>query len=172
MHNILKTTLACLAMLTSSYTSAALVNYEITGDVIVGDGSPGAFGLVIGDTITATGTIDDSFLSGGTFSFDTGSSYTMTIIAGTATFTASDDTRFLSGLGPDLTFDGAGQLTDFDFTGTVFNSNFMQFDNLFAFTLLGVWRPDVTITAPVPAAVWLFGSGLLGLVGIARKKKV
>ena len=24
---------------------------------------------------------------------------------------------------------------------------------------------------PVPAAVWLFGSGLLGLIGIARKKK-
>jgi hypothetical protein len=29
-----------------------------------------------------------------------------------------------------------------------------------------------TVTAvPVPAAVWLFGSGLLGLVGIARRKK-
>jgi hypothetical protein len=32
---------------------------------------------------------------------------------------------------------------------------------------------DVDVPAiPVPAAVWLFGSGLLGLVGIARKKKV
>ena len=31
---------------------------------------------------------------------------------------------------------------------------------------------NVTITAvPVPAAVWLFGSGLLGLVGVARRKK-
>jgi hypothetical protein len=29
-----------------------------------------------------------------------------------------------------------------------------------------------TATVPVPAAVWLFGSGLLGLVGVARKKKV
>ena len=25
---------------------------------------------------------------------------------------------------------------------------------------------------PVPAALWLFGSGLLGLIGIARRKKV
>ena len=25
-------------------------------------------------------------------------------------------------------------------------------------------------TVPVPAAVWLFGSGLLGLAGIARRK--
>lgn len=32
--------------------------------------------------------------------------------------------------------------------------------------------PTVTASAvPVPAAVWLFGSGLLGLVGIARRKK-
>lgn len=30
--------------------------------------------------------------------------------------------------------------------------------------------PDVS-AVPVPAAVWLFGSGLLGLVGIARRKK-
>ena len=28
----------------------------------------------------------------------------------------------------------------------------------------------ITTTVPVPAAVWLFGSGLLGLVGVARRK--
>jgi hypothetical protein len=29
-----------------------------------------------------------------------------------------------------------------------------------------------TVSAiPVPAAVWLFGSGLLGMIGIARRKK-
>lgn len=28
-----------------------------------------------------------------------------------------------------------------------------------------------TVAVPVPAAVWLFGSGLLGLVGVARRKK-
>jgi len=25
-------------------------------------------------------------------------------------------------------------------------------------------------TVPIPAAVWLFGSGLLGMIGVARKK--
>ena len=29
-----------------------------------------------------------------------------------------------------------------------------------------------TTAVPVPAAVWLFGSGLVGLIGIARKKKL
>ena len=30
---------------------------------------------------------------------------------------------------------------------------------------------NFTTAIPVPAAVWLFGSGLLGLVGVARRKK-
>jgi hypothetical protein len=30
---------------------------------------------------------------------------------------------------------------------------------------------NIATTVPVPAAVWLFGSGLLGLIGIARRKK-
>jgi hypothetical protein len=35
-------------------------------------------------------------------------------------------------------------------------------------SLVGVF---LVRTVPVPAAVWLFGSGLLGLVGVARRKK-
>lgn len=35
-----------------------------------------------------------------------------------------------------------------------------------------VWFDDVSVsTIPIPAAAWLFGSGLLGLIGIARRKK-
>jgi hypothetical protein len=42
--------------------------------------------------------------------------------------------------------------------------------------LADVFLDNISITAdvnavPVPAAVWLFGSGLVGLVGIARKRK-
>lgn len=36
----------------------------------------------------------------------------------------------------------------------------------------GYFGPNLRIEAiPVPAAVWLFGSGLIGLIGIARRKK-
>jgi hypothetical protein len=39
-------------------------------------------------------------------------------------------------------------------------------------TFLGFGRLDAVSAVPIPAAVWLFGSGLLGLIGIARRKKV
>lgn len=38
---------------------------------------------------------------------------------------------------------------------------------------VGHWRLEgVMSTVPVPAAVWLLGSGLLGLIGVAARKKV
>lgn len=60
--------------------------------------------------------------------------------------------------------------------------NFSMIDGGFGWTdaLTGATAPlpDLTSTLslsvqaiPVPAAVWLFGSGLLGLVGVARRRK-
>lgn len=43
-------------------------------------------------------------------------------------------------------------------------------DGNFAFDGWAVRNGDVGVV-PVPAAVWLFGSGLLGLIGISRRKK-
>lgn len=37
---------------------------------------------------------------------------------------------------------------------------------------VGTWHIEGLVFTPVPAAVWLFGSGLLALVGIARNSKV
>ena len=36
----------------------------------------------------------------------------------------------------------------------------------------GGFKFAVATVVPIPAAVWLFGSGLIGLVGLARRKKV
>ncbi len=45
-------------------------------------------------------------------------------------------------------------------------------DNGFVSNGGGYYIDNVSISSvPIPAAVWLFGSGLLGLVGIARRKK-
>ena len=61
--------------------------------------------------------------------------------------------------------------------------NDLPFDEIFLeINWTGFWNdccgpPDVTRPlyvaewVPIPSAVWLFGSGLLGLIGIARRKK-
>ena len=47
---------------------------------------------------------------------------------------------------------------------------FPTFNANFDFTSLTVTSYTNTSVVPVPAALWLFGSGLLGLVGMARRK--
>jgi len=43
------------------------------------------------------------------------------------------------------------------------------FDKTFDIYAWAVRSGDVS-AVPVPAAMWLFGSGLLGLIGVARRK--
>ena len=65
-----------------------------------------------------------------------------------------------------ITPDMAGDTLSFGFgavaTGTTDNGSGIFYDNLVFAEVSPV---------PVPAAVWLFGSGLLGLVGVARRHK-
>jgi hypothetical protein len=44
-------------------------------------------------------------------------------------------------------------------------------DRTNTFSLYGISQEIIVGAVPVPAAVWLFGSGLLGLIGVARRKK-
>jgi hypothetical protein len=55
-----------------------------------------------------------------------------------------------------------------------FNGNQGPMPTYFSFWAVAVRPGDVAAaasTVPVPAAAWLFGSGLLGLVGVARKRR-
>jgi len=63
----------------------------------------------------------------------------------------------------------AGQLLQFGFNTTASNyeNSGVFYDNI-CFDNAGGCP---TSPVPVPAAIWLFGSGLLGLVGMARRKK-
>ena len=45
----------------------------------------------------------------------------------------------------------------------------------FEFSSLYAWAGrdgDVLVVVPIPAAVWLFGCGLIGLIGVARRRKL
>lgn len=53
--------------------------------------------------------------------------------------------------------------------------SYISFNNTVGGTSTNIWsnltNATISVSAvPVPAAVWLFGSGLLGLVGLARRK--
>ena len=58
---------------------------------------------------------------------------------------------------------------DFIDSGSEFNSNFTFFDDFG--DLLGQWDSASLVAIPIPAAVWLFISGLLALGGLYRRKK-
>lgn len=155
---------------------AAIYNYTITGEVLLGDEfSPNAYNLTAGETITAYGTFTADLgtigSETGTVLFGSGSDNSMTIDLNGTLLSATDDDGYVSGLYPSLTF-LAGGLTDFDFMKTgapAFSSYFLSFDDFDS--MFGDWTSASLTVVPVPAAVWLFGSGLLGLVGLARGRR-
>jgi hypothetical protein len=78
---------------------------------------------------------------------------------------------------PTLQSDGYWSGTEFDsfnawhFNFTNGSQNAIAKGNLAEVNLDYSWAVHAGNVVPVPAAVWLFGSGLLGLVGISRRKK-
>lgn len=81
-----------------------------------------------------------------------------------------------SGMGVGSGLIVGGAVADFSRTGlqqpaSVYDSNGNLLPNAVIISASGVnYRNPQAI--PVPAAAWLFGSGLLGLIGIARRKRV
>jgi hypothetical protein len=111
-----------------------------------------------------------------TFSFDFSArtdATTTTVLPGTFS-SATAYVDMLDGLGfVDITastssIDGKPPIDTGDVTGVIdIDMLDGQFNNIFGF----VDTFGQASAVPVPATVWLFGSGLLGLAGIARRKK-
>lgn len=75
------------------------------------------------------------------------------------TLTLTNSNRFILGL-----YNGSDWLSDSNVIYNGANAYTVEFD-----VNGSVLAVDVQVV-PVPAAVWLFGSGLLGLAGVARRK--
>lgn len=107
------------------------------------------------------------------FSFD----YDITAIAlatgddaiGSAAVSLWDYNGFIDIL-PEANASSIGPISDVQSTAGSFNVvlNYGEFDQFVGYANSSGFASAV----PIPAAVWLFGSGLIGLIGIARRKKV
>jgi len=160
----------------------------LTGiDIEWDSGFSGTF-RVFQDTLAGTASAEDLFVSGSIFATATpagagGPSLDST--AGNAFSVNVPPTYnqvFAGGqvdsqsFGPLASFIGLGTV-NYDFFGTASATSTVSnglFSGIVDYRYLV--NADITYTydvaaVPVPAAVWLFGSGLLGLVGVARRKK-
>ena len=162
-----KTAIAAALLLAA--TGAQAATYDILGGSFemagVGGDPAIAGGGVMTDGDVNSDALSDFIFFGqpvNTYYLDTGPTVDL---AGSdmAGFTAFwNGTEFNQGADPAATVDnGDGTLT-LSWSSLIVGGPFDGFT--------GSWTMDIQ-EVPVPAAVWLFGSGLLGLVGVARRRK-
>jgi hypothetical protein len=165
-----------LLLLCTGGVQAALVNFTLDGTVDGSFGSP--FGLNINDTITVSGAFDNTAISSSPYTvyFDQlHSGNTLSITAGLLTLNQTQDDAYALSGSPRLEFNGLGNLIGFSLNSQPFTSGALAFyvEDPDVNVATGVWNAgSFSMTpVPVPAAVWLLGSGLVGLVGVARRRK-
>lgn len=176
MKKIIKLVLASL-LFVGSTANAALVGFSLIGLVSFAD--PGnTFGVVTNEQITANGFYDDAGLTEidlEILPLNVGGA-SLLLEVGDASFTQGDDANpslmfidgFLIGLNFLTPYNSFGSFTS---NGEIFLGNDGSLGNGgFGLDINGIWSIN-TSPVPVPAAVWLFGSGLVGLAGVARRRK-
>ena len=158
-------TLAAITLILSTSANAALINESFTVTVLQGD--------FIGTTGTGSFTYDDTTITGTGEEFISpieGLSIEFNVFE--QAFTESDDIDY-----PDYPvlalLDGNVLFLDFIVTGIEITP-----EGVFGFEIFelspvegGGFEGELIVNpVPVPAAVWLFGSGLIGLIGLAIRK--
>jgi hypothetical protein len=163
-----------------SFTSASNANSVATGSALAIFTSPSLTSLFPQVSTARTGTMQD-FLNGlnGDVQFGGGLAGLATSTetgSGTESLGAPSKYGFFGG--PDLASAGSTAIKLFGFTGGGVNGGTLQSYVLGSatFSTAGVLQINpngttTTTTVPLPAAVWLFGSGLMGLVGVSRRRK-
>ena len=182
-HKTAIKSLICATLLTASQAQAVLVNFSVNGTINAA-ASENSWGLEVGNLFTASGQFDDSIFTldtdGSTKIFDfTSSTNNMTISFGSTVYTDEMDVfdganMFLTASGA---FDGISYLSDSvnpEFESTGFVGGLYDVTGTDSAGYVdGTWDAGSytqVAAVPVPAAIWLFGSGLLGLAGIGRRK--
>lgn len=173
MKSVVKVFLLSILFVTGSAYAAPV---SISGSMFLGgdlEVTPGATDFLgVGDiTLTTVGGsfgTDDLFVSFDTPE-ETGGSIDLNNLASVAGFiTIAGWTLDISA--PNI-IDYEANLLTLNGTGTLTGNGFIPTAAVWTFSTSSLNSYSLDITAvPVPAAVWLFGSGLLGLVGIARRK--
>ena len=153
----------------SSGTYAAYLpcSVEAACDQVIKNANIGIGVVNPGDTVTVTFDLNNTAAAGGVAFVELfseldggGTSKSEILLANGAGTNGWETFSFTTTLGPDVS--GGISLQLKAACGPVAGcTSEAYFDNV-----------SVTVEAiPIPAAVWLFGSGLIGLVGVARKKK-
>lgn len=176
----------CMLTTTMTPAQSAIVDFSLTGQIDIAEAS-NPFGLAVGDTISAVGTFDDSVIGAGETFVDFSTSVNnMEITIGNTIFTDSMDIYggayiyFFDGVFTGLdykSYSATKTISSSANPGFVINggvSDSTNQDIILETTFVeGTWNPDsFTVTAvPVPAAMWLFGSGLIFLTGFTRRNR-
>jgi hypothetical protein len=158
-----------------SPTSSSNNNSVAPGSALAVFTSPALTGLFPGTSTASTGGLEN-FLNGLQNDLTSGG---LTSLTGTETGTATEgvgaQTKYTFFGGPDLAATGSTAIKLFGFTGNGVNGGQLQ-SYLLGSATLGTdgtltLNGNATAPVPLPAAVWLFGSGLMGLVGVSRRRK-
>jgi hypothetical protein len=169
------------------------VEHSITGTLEVLDPASGPFGAVdVNFKSPISGDFDFMFLG----EMGTGYDSSFFTSPGTYTFNSTPDSVFPDAVTLSMTLgeDQVGMRTFIDWNGNTYDilsvwdvttvgdtttllATDMDGDGVRGYQMVsGPFAGmnvaiDATIVTPIPAAAWLFGSGLLGLVGFARRKQ-